>query len=159
MSQIPDPNIVPPAGDVPPAGGVAPTPATTPPLAYATPTPPGPYTGPAPTSDEKSMAMLCYILAIFGLLGWVGPLIIWQTKKDTSPFVNDQAKEVLNWELTIIPVYLLFMFTFCIPFLNILGLLCFMGVGVTNLIFCILGAVKANQGIAYRLPFSIKYIK
>ena len=150
MSQIPDPSQVPPSGNAPPPGG-APAP-----LNYGTP---GGYGGPPPTKDEQTQAMLCYILGIFGVFGWIGPLIIWMTKKDSSPFISDQGKEVLNWELTVIPAYIICMPLMCIPLINILGILIIIGIGITNLIFCILGAVKANQGIAYRMPFSFKYIK
>ncbi|HET6246063.1 MAG TPA: DUF4870 domain-containing protein [Tepidisphaeraceae bacterium] len=150
MSQIPDPsNPSPNNPGIPPAVH---------PLPFAPPIGAGTYMGAPPTKDEQSMGMLCYILGIFGLLGWVGPLIIWQTRKD-SAFINDQAKEVLNWELTIIPIYLLVMVTFCIPIVNILGFLCFFATLITNLVFCIIGAVKASQGVAYRMPFSIKYVK
>ena len=115
------------------------------------------YTGPPPTKDDQTMAMLCYILGI--VTGWLGPLIIWLIKKETSPFVNDQGKEVLNWELTILIGYFVFMFVGCIPFIHILGLLGILAIIVSNVVFCILGAIKTNQGAPYRFPFSIKFIK
>jgi hypothetical protein len=153
MSQIPDPNGLPPAGgNVPPPAGYVP-----PPLGYS-PVPTGQYSGPPATPDDKSMGMLCYILG--AVSGWLGPLILWLVKKDTSPFLNDQGKEVLNWELTILPVYFISFFMFCIPFVGpIFAMLLIMACGVTNLVFCIMGAVKVNEGVPYRMPFSIKYIK
>jgi uncharacterized Tic20 family protein len=145
----PPPASVPPPANFPPAGG-------TPPLEYAND---AAYMGPPPTKDDQNMAMLCYILAIFGALGWLGPLIIWLTKKETSPFINDQGREVLNWELTLVIIYAGWFLTFCIPFVNLLYLLVILAALVTNLIFCILGAMSVNKGIAYRMPFSIKFVK
>ena len=52
---------------------------------------PGPYVGPEPDKDSKTMGMLAHLLTIF--TGFIGPLVIWLMKKDTSPFVDDQGKE------------------------------------------------------------------
>src|SRR5688572_29655552 len=65
--------------------------------------PPPPAGGP-PTKEESTMAMLIYLLAIF--TGWIGPLIIWLIKKDQSPFINDQGKEVLNFQITFFIAYI-----------------------------------------------------
>ena len=32
---------------------------------------------------------------------FIGPLVIWLIKKDTMPFVDDQAKEALNFNITV----------------------------------------------------------
>jgi uncharacterized Tic20 family protein len=144
-----DPNTQ--SGAFPPGG---PDPAGTPP-GYIPPSGvPGEYSG-QPTKDEQTMAMLCYILGIFGLFGWLGPLIIWLTKKDTSPFVRDQGKEVLNWEFTILIFYLVGIVTWCF----VIGMVIVVATLITNLVLCILGAVKVSKGIPYRMPFSIKFIK
>lgn len=150
MTQDPNmPGSIPPAGDVPPVGGV-PTPAA--PIDYSSPIG---YAGPPPTKDEQTMAMICHITGIFGWLNWVGPLIFYTTRKD-SPFIQDQSKQTLNWALTVLigflaPVVLIW----CPP----VAALIILGVLITNLVFCIIAALKANQGIAYRFPFSIKFIK
>src|SRR5687767_6174019 len=71
------------------------------PLPYATPMGAGhPYAGAPPTPDDKTMATLAHVLGIF--TSFVGPLIIWMIKKDTSPFVDDQGKEALNFQLTLL---------------------------------------------------------
>jgi len=55
-------------------------------------------------SDEKTMAMLSHILG--AVTCFVGPLIIWLIKKDESPFVDDQGKEALNFQITIAIAYI-----------------------------------------------------
>ena len=97
----PIPQTPPPLGAVPPepipAAGAAP-----PPIGTAAPTlnyraPDGGYAGPAPTPDEKNMGMLSHLLGLFS--SFIGPLIIWMMKKDQSPWVEDQAKEALNFQI------------------------------------------------------------
>ena len=33
------------------------------------------------------------------------------------------------------------------------------GLWVSNLVFCIMAGMKANQGIAYRYPFALRLVK
>ncbi len=98
------------------------------------------------------MGMLCHLLGI--LCGFLGPLIIWLVKKDESPFVNDQGKEALNFQLTVIIAAIVagLSIFFCI------GAVLLPAVGVANLVFSILGAVEANKGNAYRYPVSLRMI-
>ncbi|MDB5357485.1 MAG: hypothetical protein JWN24_3938 [Phycisphaerales bacterium] len=120
---------------------------------YGTPTPQV-YQGAPPTKDDQNMALLCYILAIF--TGWIGPLIIWLMKKETSPFVNDQGKEVLNWEITLVFAWIAGVAT---SWIFGLGILIIIVAGICNLIFNILGAMKVSKGIPYRYPFALRLIK
>ncbi|HSZ56212.1 MAG TPA: DUF4870 domain-containing protein [Tepidisphaeraceae bacterium] len=111
------------------------------------------YAGPEPDKDAKTMAMLAHLLGIF--TGFIGALIIWLIKKDQNAFVADQAREALNFQITMIIGWAIAAVTsfFCIG--AIIGLAIF----VLNIVFCIMGALKANQGIAYRYPFNIRLIK
>jgi uncharacterized Tic20 family protein len=111
------------------------------------------YQGPEPDKDARTMAMLCHLLAIF--TGFLGPLIIWLIKKDQSPFVDDQGKEALNFQLTMLIGWIAGALTTCI----FIGFIILPAVIIVNLIFCIMATMKANQGIAYRYPFAIRMIK
>jgi len=106
----------------------------------------------ANTKDEKTMAMLAHLL---GILGFLGPLIIWLIKKDTSAFVDDQGKEALNFHLTMLIGYLIGGVTLWLC----IGAFIMAAVWIVSMIFSIVGAMKANQGIAYRYPFAIRLIK
>lgn len=142
-----------PLGSTPPPDPVPPTGPQEPnPVNYATPTPGG-YGGPVPTKDDQTMAMLCHLLGI--LLGFIGPLIIWLIKKDQSPFVDDQGKEALNFQITLIIGYVIGGATtvICIGFV-ILPL-----VWLAGLIFCIMGAMAASKGQAYRYPMTLRLVK
>lgn len=150
------PSTPPPQGTpgIPPTGSsTPPTPVTgdfgaTGPMASA------PYAGPPATQDDKTMGMLAHLLGIF--TWFVGPLIIWMIKKDQSPFVNDQGKEALNFQITM---------AICgiaigiIGALTCVGNLLFLPLFIVNLVFCLMGTMKAKDGIAYRYPFALRLIK
>jgi uncharacterized Tic20 family protein len=132
-------------------------------------TPPPPPTG-APTAEEKQWAMFAHLSALLGGLltgavgGWgcfLGPLIIWLVKKDTMPFVNDQAKEALNFNITVAVIFLvLWILTVVTLFIGALLTFPLMAiVGVAALVLIVIAAVKANDGVAYRYPLTIRLIK
>ena len=94
--------------------------------------------------------MLCHLLGIF--TGFVGPLIIWLIKKDQQPFVDDQGKEALNFQLTMVILSLACILGFCFaPFL-------IAGVQVVRIVFSIIATVQANSGVAYRYPICFRMV-
>jgi hypothetical protein len=120
-------------------------------------TSPSPAPSGAPASEDKTMALITHLL---GILTWfIGPLVIWLINKDNpaKAFVNDQAKEALNFQITIT---IAFVISFILTIVS-LGLLFFLPtlVGIANLVLCILAGVKANNGEAYRYPFALRLIK
>jgi uncharacterized Tic20 family protein len=109
------------------------------------------YMGPPPDKEAITMAMLCHLLGIF--TGFLGPLIIWLLKKDSSPFVDDQGKEALNFQIVAIIATFACLLGFCIAPILIAA------VQITRVVFSIIGTVKSNQGIAYRYPLTFRLIK
>jgi uncharacterized protein len=105
------------------------------------------------SKDAKTFAMLAHLLGIFTC--FVGPLVIWLVKKDEHPFVDEQGKEALNFQITVAIAYVA---ASLLSFLCI-GFLLFPAVGVVDLVFCILACVAANKGEHYRYPVSIRLIK
>jgi hypothetical protein len=107
-------------------------------------------------ADEKMMGMLAHILG--AVTSFLGPLIIWLIKKDESPFVNDQGKEALNFQITIVIGYVVAMILSFIPFVGCVTMIVIPALGITSLIFGILGGLDANKGNAYRYPFALRLI-
>lgn len=131
-----------------------PAPQTPPPSSPPRPGAALPYASAATplTQDDKTMGMLCHLLAI--LCGFLGPLILWLVKKNESHFVDDQGKEALNFQITVI-------IAAAIAGLSIficIGVVLLPAVGVANLVFCIIAAVEANKGNTYRYPVCIRLI-
>jgi len=122
------------------------------------PTPPPPPVTSAAPQDERTLALVAHLL---GIVTWViGPLIVWLVNKDAQPakpFATDQAKEALNFQITIGIATIAAVILTVISF----GLLFFLPtlVWVVDLVFCILAAVKANNGETYRYPFTLRLIK
>lgn len=126
----------------------------------ATAPPPPPEDG-SPSKDEKTWGMLAHLAALAGVIvplfgNVIGPLIVWLIKKDEMPFVDDQGKESMNFQITVIIALLI-----CFPLILLfgLGLLLMFAVGIAALVLIILAAVKANEGEAYRYPFALRLIK
>lgn len=116
--------------------------------------PPPPPAGAAP-AEQRTMALVAHLLGIF--TGFIGALIIWLVNKDDSskPFVIDQSKEALNFQITIAIAYIVS----SILVVVLIGTLMLAAVWVANLVLCIMAAVKANNGEAYRYPFTLRLIK
>ena len=134
----------------------------------ATAIPPTPAGVPSP--EERQWAMFAHLSALAGGLltsaigGWgffIGPLVIWLMKKDTMPFVADQAKESLNFNITVSAIFLILLILTIVT-LGIGALLTvpiMLVVGIGALVFIVMAAMKANEGVAYRYPFAIRLVK
>lgn len=103
-------------------------------------------------NDDRTMAMLCHLL---GIVGFIGPLIIWLIKKDESPVVNQHGKEALNFQLSI----LVYSIGAWISAFILIGFLLMPAVGIFSLVMVIISAVKANKGEEVRYPLCIRFIK
>ena len=123
------------------------------------------------TAEEKQWAMFAHLSALAGGIltsGWagsigcfIGPLIIWMMKKDTMPFVDDQAKEALNFNIS---VALVFLALFLLSVLTLgIGLIiaipAWIIIGIAWLVFTIIAGIKAHEGVAYRYPLTLRLIK
>lgn len=106
----------------------------------------------APSKEACTMAMLAHLLGLFS--SFVGPLIIWLLKKDESPFVDEQAKEALNFQITLMIGFFIsaILTYFCI------GILTFFALYVIDVIFSIMATVAANKGESYKYPFNLRFI-
>ena len=123
------------------------------------------------SADEKQWAMFAHLSALAGGIltsGWagsigcfIGPLIIWLVKKDAMPFVDDQAKEALNFNITVAIVFFA-LFLLSIVTLGIGLIVAIPGwiiVGVAWLVFTIIASIKAHEGVAYRYPLTLRLVK
>lgn len=124
----------------------------------STPPPPPPATPPTgqqPLSDADARlwAMLGQLSGI--ILSFIGPLIIMLVFGPRSAFVKKESTEALNFQITVIIGYIIgFVLTFIL-----IGIFVLLAVAIASLIFMILAAVKNNQGIEYRYPICIRFVK
>jgi len=141
-----------------------------PPESVIPPAPTDPAPG-VPAPEERQWAMFAHLSALLGAIltgalggGWgcfIGPLVIWLVKKDTMPFVNDQGKEALNFNVTVaiafVVLFLLSVMTLGIGLVIAIPL--WFIIGIAWLVFTIIAAIKANEGVTYRYPFTLRLIK
>lgn len=131
----------------------------------------GPLTGPAVNpSDSRMWAMFSQLSAVlghvisWGVLGWVGPLIIFVMYKDRDRLVRHHAAEALNGAIAVVIAEVVLSIV-----LGIFTLITF-GIGsvllilvpvpaLLHVIFAIIGAVKANQGEYWKYPLNLRLVK
>ncbi len=119
-----------------------------------------------PSAEEKQWALFAHLSSFAGLftggLGNIlGPLVIWLIKKDTMPFVNDQGKEALNFNITLLIVGLILVFITLVTFFFAAIITIPLGIilSIAWLILTIMATIKASNGEAYRYPFTLRLIK
>jgi uncharacterized Tic20 family protein len=126
---------------------------------------PAPEISAGVSQDDKTMGMLAHLSALVS----IGPLIIWLMNKDKpdKEFVNTEAKEALNFVISIWIVMIGAMIVSTIlAFIPVLGWiasiliwLAMMAVGLGGLVFIIIAAMKANEGVNYRYPVNLRLVK
>jgi len=105
--------------------------------------------------EQRTGMMAGHLLG--AILCILGALIYWLIKKDKSeqPFVQDQAKEILNFEINILIVGIVVAIVVSLTGLQVLITVVFL----LNLVLCIFGAVKAYGGVSFRYPAIIRLLK
>ena len=129
----------------------------------ATPPPPPPPPAPGPVgpgdalsaNDERLWAMLGHVGAI--LIGFIAPLITLLVFGKRSAFVEDQAKESLNFQITMI-IASLVLLVITIVTLGF-GAILYFALGIYILVFCILAGIKSYGGERYRYPATLRLVK
>ena len=107
------------------------------------------------SQEDRTLAMLTHLSGI--ILGFIVPLIIWLINKDRADkgFLNDQAKEALNFQITILIAYI----AGTVLTIILIGPLISLAAWIVSVIFSIIAGLKANEGVAYRYPISLRLIK
>lgn len=108
-------------------------------------------------NEEHMWAMLCHLTTFAGFFipfgNVVGPLIIWLMKKEEFPLVEDQGKEVLNFQISMT----IYFIAAAILILLLIGIPLLIGLALFDMIITIIAAVKANEGFKFRYPLSIRF--
>jgi uncharacterized Tic20 family protein len=108
---------------------------------------------PLSPSDERTFAMLGHLGGI--LIGFLSGLIAMLVWGKRSAFVDDQAKEALNFQITLIIGYVI---AFVLTFVFI-GVFLYFALAIVNVVFCIIAGLAANKGETYRYPFALRLVK
>ncbi|NLF68016.1 MAG: DUF4870 domain-containing protein [Candidatus Anammoximicrobium sp.] len=108
------------------------------------------------SSEERTWGMLCHLSSLAGnaipLGNVLGPLIVWLIKRDEYALVDDQGKESLNFQISILIYVTVFALT-------IIGIPLAVAALIFGLVMTVIAAVKANGGEYYRYPLTIRFVK
>ncbi|VVO72206.1 hypothetical protein PS838_01354 [Pseudomonas fluorescens] len=114
---------------------------------------------PTPGKEVRQWAMFCHLSALLGI--WIpfgtliGPLILWQMKREMDPFIDAQGKEALNFQITVaIATGISILLMVVVVGFFLVGL-----VAIGAVVLTIIAGVKANEGFPYRYPFTWRLIK
>lgn len=110
--------------------------------------------------NARQWAMICHLSALIGLLGngvgfLIAPLVVWLIKKNEHPFIDEQGKEALNFQIT---MFLAVLVSIPLCFVGI-GIILLPVIGVLMFVFPIIAGIKANDGKSYRYPMTIRFVK
>lgn len=106
----------------------------------------------SPSSDDKNIATITHLGGT--VFSFIPGLIVWILKKDDSAYLNDQAKEALNFQITVA----LAMFVASVLVWLLIGFILIPLVWILNIVFCIIAAIATSKGELYRYPFSLRLI-
>ena len=106
----------------------------------------------SPSNDDKNIATITHIGGT--VFSFVPSLIVWILKKDENPYIEDQAKEALNFQITMVLAYMLAGVLSWV----LIGLIFFPVIWVLNIVFCIIAAISTSKGETYRYPFCLRLI-
>jgi uncharacterized protein len=118
---------------------------------------------PEENADARSWAVFCHlspligILLSVGLLNFVGPLVIWLVKREQYPYVDDQGKEALNFQLTLLILSLICLVVTLVSCGALFPIL-FLPL-ILQVVFAIISSMAANKGEYYRYPYNIRIVK
>lgn len=109
--------------------------------------------------EERQWAAFAHLAGLFVLIvpplgGILGPLIIWILKKDDMPFVREQGREAINFQITM----LLAMLVSGALILALIGYVLLPLVVVADLVLIVVATLSASDGGAYRYPFNLRLI-
>lgn len=116
-----------------------------------------------PETAEKQArvwAMACHLLALSGYIGIplghiIGPLIVWLIKREDHPYIDQQGKEALNFQISMT----IYGIVAGILMVVLIGFVLLAGLVVLNLVLIIVASVKVNQGEDFRYPLTIRFLK
>lgn len=109
--------------------------------------------------DLNTYCMLIHLSQFLGfiipLAGFAAPVVLWILNKDKYPEVSAHGTVVVNWLLSSLIYYGIF----TILMIVLIGIPLLIALGILNVVFILIGAMKASTGIVWKYPFTIDFFK
>ena len=114
----------------------------------------------AVTKEDRNMAMLCHLASLVSLVGVplgniVGPLVVWLIKREQSSFVDWHGKESINFQISVT----IYGIISAILILVVVGFVLLPLTIVFAFIMVIVATMRANDGLRYLYPLTMRFIK
>ncbi len=123
------------------------------------PTPPPPVTTDAgPSQDDRNLAMLAHAAGMVPFLGVIVTAVLYNTKKDASPFVLEHIKEALNFDISLTPFDFIALLVMAFVSGGI-GILLWVPILGAHLGLGIMGLMAAAEGKPYRYVVNARLLK
>ncbi|EUJ09458.1 hypothetical protein Meth11DRAFT_0252 [Methylophilaceae bacterium 11] len=103
-----------------------------------------------PNNDDKNIATITHLGGT--VFSFIPGLLVWALKKDDNAFIADQAKEALNFQITV----LIAQFVAGILAIILIGFVLMGIIWLLNIVFCIVAAISSSKGETYRYPFCLR---
>jgi uncharacterized Tic20 family protein len=110
--------------------------------------------------DVRTWNVLCHATALAGFfVPWaghiLGPLIVWLAKRSDSPEIDENGKESLNFQISML-IYNVIAGVLC---LVLVGFIILAILHILNLVLVIIASIQTSEGKFYRYPMTIRLIK
>jgi uncharacterized Tic20 family protein len=110
--------------------------------------------------NVRTWNVLCHASALAGFfVPWaghiLGPLIVWLAKRGDSPEIDENGKESLNFQISML-IYNVIAGVLC---LVLIGFILLAILHILNLVLVIVASIQASEGKLYRYPMTIRLIK
>jgi uncharacterized Tic20 family protein len=105
-----------------------------------------------PSANDKNIVVLTHLGG--ALFSFIPALVVWLLKKDESEYIGEQAREALNFQVTVIIAHII---SWILMFI-LIGFFLMVAVWVANIVLCIMAAVATSKGEPYRYPFALRLI-
>ncbi len=111
------------------------------------------------SQDDKNMGIVVHVASFAGYLipfgSILGPLIVWLMKRDEIPFVDECGRNCLNFKISML---IWVMVSFVLMFVGI-GFILIGLLAIIDIVLTIIAAMKASEGVCYKYPLSIQFLK
>ena len=105
-----------------------------------------------PSNDDKNIATVTHLGGT--IFSFFPALIVWILKKDDSEYIASQAKEALNFQITMVLAYMVAGVLIWV----LIGFRLFPIIWLLNIVLCIIAAISTSKGDTYRYPFALRLI-
>lgn len=106
----------------------------------------------------STYCMAIHLTLLIPGLGFIAPVLLWIANKDRSEAVDRHGKNAINW---LCSVFVYVLLAFVLIFMSPLKIPhnAFFLLPIVNIVFPLIAAAKANEGIEWKYPLSIPFFR